>query len=142
MDVEKEGRYQRINRGIVLLAVMAGGIPYISTVDYIPWEWRVFVGAGFFLLAGAGAGLLSNRIGVLLAYGLGLAVFPLFQYGLFCFHGDSAPYAKGYYSLIFIGLACCAAVAAFFLKNLVLEKENRRLYRSGVTKYMDEHFKG
>lgn len=140
MDVEKEGRRQRINRGIVILAAMAGGFPYITTVDYIPMEWRLCVGGGFFLLAGVGAGLLSRRVGVLLAYSLGLALFPLFQYGMFCYHGDPAPYANGYDSFIFVGLACCAAAAAFVLKKLILEKKNRRLYRSDVTKFMDEHF--
>lgn len=49
MDVEMEGHRQRVNRGLVILAVMAGSLPYISTMDLVPWEWRFFMGAGYFL---------------------------------------------------------------------------------------------
>lgn len=125
MDVEKEGHRQRVNRGIVILAVMAGGFPYISIVDYLPWEWRFLVGAGYFLLAGVGVGLLSSRVGVLLAYGLGLVVFPLFQFGLFCYHGDPSPYAKGYDTLLFVGIALLAAVVTFVLQRAVRKKQDR-----------------
>lgn len=131
MDVEMEGHRQRVNRGLVILAVMAGSLPYISTMDLVPWEWRFFMGAGYFLLTGAGAGLLSSRVGVLMAYGLGLIVFPLFQYGLFCYHGDPSPFSHGYYTIIFMAIALLAAVTAFVVRRLVLKSRTAKQSGAG-----------